>query len=358
MTLSAFLSTLRRPVALVVAASAALLSVVFVPSALAADAPTAVPTVTVAPTTVSPDGTTTITVTGTGFDPAAVTATRPPLAGSSGGVYVGLGVFAPAWRPSEGAAASARPTVAVKWAVLADDAAKLGGPSDSVIVLGADGSFQTTFDVTKAEVDALEGAPADGVLGVYTYPGGGAVNASFETATPITFASAPAVVKGPGVLTWKVLSSFVDYVTGPIANGSVTLGDGAAASKAGYRFGQTGTKVGPKGLGITTYAGSVRFTGHDGALDITLSTPVVKIVSAKKATLSVLTGGKRVVIANLKLAKAKHTTTKKAITYKSVPATLSKGGVAVFGGNYPAGTKLDPVTFGIAKKAGAAHPKA
>ncbi|MBK9558955.1 MAG: hypothetical protein IPO44_05120 [Candidatus Microthrix sp.] len=49
-----------------------------------------------------------MTVTGTGFDPAAHQGTRPPFAGQNSGVYVVFGTFDQPWAPSEGAPGSAR----------------------------------------------------------------------------------------------------------------------------------------------------------------------------------------------------------------------------------------------------------
>lgn len=159
------------------------------------------PTVSVSDTDVLPDGRHEVTVTGEGFDPTGVIATRPPLAGRSGGVYVAFGKYADVWRPSAGAPSSARKNVDVRWAVLAADMATVGGAPAGAVELTPAGTFSTTLVLDKAAADA---AAAAGNYGIYTYPGGGASNAAYETATPVTFtpapvtpAAAPAPAPGP-----------------------------------------------------------------------------------------------------------------------------------------------------------------
>ncbi len=150
----------------------------------------AVPQVSVSDTSVSASGQTTVTVSGTGFDPQSSIATgRSPIPGKPGGVYVAFGKFAESWKPSAGAARGSRPAVGseTKWAVLAEDITAVGGPSAGAITLNPDGSFTAQIVLDKAAADTAAAALESGNYGVYTYPGGGAVTPSFETYTPITF---------------------------------------------------------------------------------------------------------------------------------------------------------------------------
>ena len=142
--------------------------------------------------------TATVTVTGSGFDPAAVTGARPPLAGKPAGAYVVFGKFAEVWQPSAGAASAARPGVSAgnggtRWAVPADSVATVGGAAAGAVELGVDGSFTATLTVSKAAADAAAAGKvgAEGRYGIYTYPGSGAVAAAYETFTPVTFTSTP-----------------------------------------------------------------------------------------------------------------------------------------------------------------------
>ncbi|GAA1704680.1 hypothetical protein GCM10009808_23310 [Microbacterium sediminicola] len=133
-----------------------------------------------------------VTVTGTGFlaNPSATTATRPPLAGSFGGVYVVFGTFAENWQPSTGG--SGRTVLASKWVVDAADVDTIGGAAAGAVAINPDGSFEVQIEVASGAVDK------DGSYGIYTYAAGGAVYAPFETATPVTIVeSAPSVSTQP-----------------------------------------------------------------------------------------------------------------------------------------------------------------
>jgi hypothetical protein len=158
----------------------------------------ATPTVTVSKTSgIDPAGET-ITVTGAGFFPngTATNGIRPPLMGSFSGSYVTFGRYADVWKPSAGVGGTARNNSVTKWALPASSMAGVGGANAGAIELGADGTFEATITVKKD----YTGAPATGNYGIYTYPGGGAAYAAFETYTPITFAAvAPAAPAAPTV---------------------------------------------------------------------------------------------------------------------------------------------------------------
>lgn len=164
----------------------------FAPSAAQA-ADTAAPTVTVSKVTFAPDESATVTVTGSGFDPSAATGIRPPFLGQPGGAYVILGYFADDWRPSAGAPSSAREVITQKWALPAGQFEAL--VSGGAFELRADGSFETTIDVSKAQLDEARtnNPDLDGNFGIYTYAGSGAKVASYETYTPISFVPAAPV---------------------------------------------------------------------------------------------------------------------------------------------------------------------
>ncbi|KSW18289.1 hypothetical protein ATM99_17615 [Cellulomonas sp. B6] len=179
-----------------------------------------------------PEGSTTVTVRGTGFDPAANvnTAGRPPVAaGAPSGVYVTFGRFADVWRPSAGAGSSARPVTSQKWAIPEPSYTQVGTDyptqAPNLVVLGADGSFTAELTVTRA-------AAATGTYGVYVYAAGGAAaNAAHELFVPVLFdgdlevdvtvPEAP-VEPEPGAFTWTVAG-----------DGAVSLGT-AVAGEAGF----------------------------------------------------------------------------------------------------------------------------
>ncbi|MFI9488512.1 HtaA domain-containing protein [Promicromonospora sp. NPDC052451] len=203
------------------------------------------PTVTLsAASDLDPEGET-VTVTGSGFDPAANvnTSGRPPVAANAPtGVYVVFGAFGDPWRPSQGAASAARTVLDQKWAlpepsysqVLADFPTVAG----QLVLLAPDGTF-------TAELDAAPSDTATGTYGVYTYAAGGApANAAQELGVPVTFAApggnpggsddidlevtvpeddgGPGGPGDPGAFTWTV-------VGGP---GAVSLGTAEAGAGA------------------------------------------------------------------------------------------------------------------------------
>lgn len=141
-------------------------------------------------------------------------------------------------------------------------------------------------------------------------------------------------------------------MTGPIASGAITVSSGAGASGGSYRFGQSSTTADlPDPDGTTRYRGSVRFTGHHGELDLALSDPAIR-VSGSSGVLSIAaTGHGRLDLVTLDLAEGRRSTGDGAVTYTGVPTQLTKAGAAVFSYNgnafYPAGTRLDPVSFTI-----------
>ncbi|KQZ09436.1 hypothetical protein ASD23_14450 [Agromyces sp. Root1464] len=137
-----------------------------------------VPTVTVSKTAGLDAAGEKVVVKGTGFVPnaPATNGARPPLAGKFAGAYVVFGSFAENWKPSGGAASSARVVDSQKWVVDAADAAAIGGAAAGAVAIGADGSFEV--ELTARE---FEKALAGGNYGVYTYAGSGAKVPAFET---------------------------------------------------------------------------------------------------------------------------------------------------------------------------------
>jgi len=310
-----------------------------------------------------PDGAE-ITITGTDY----ATEFHPSYSPDSrAGVYLQVGYIDASWRPSESAASATRSTAFT---------AAIGDHVDEVTDRGtyvqwqdngdgtADFSWTVTIDEATLETKAREGA----TLAVFTVGAGGVVQAVNELAVPIAFATATTPGGGEpgdgeepgdgstppvttptqaGSLSWGIKSSFRDYVTGPIAAGSVTV-SGVSTSGGAYVFPQSTSLVDQAtGNGSVSYTGSVRFVGHGGVLDIKVADPIVTITSPSTATLSVLGYSGRIVIANLALAAGSRSESGGAVTYAGVPATLTVAGAGLFQGNYPAGTALDAVTFTI-----------
>ncbi|GAA3036403.1 HtaA domain-containing protein [Microbacterium dextranolyticum] len=174
------------------------------------------------------------------------------------------------------------------------------------------------------------------------------------TPTTPTVPTAPPVETVPGgSLRWAISSSFAGYVTGSIAHGQIAVGGGATRSGGLFQFGQatTGGYDAASGTGTIDYAGSVRFTGHGGVLDVTISNPQVRITSPTSATLSVTSGGGSVPFATLDLGAASRSSAGGAVTYTDAPATLTSAGRDQVLAGFS--TALDPVTFTIGAVAAA-----
>lgn len=181
-----------------------------------------------------------------------------------------------------------------------------------------------------------------------------------STSSPVTVTvtAKPSVPTTAGALTWGVKESFRSYIQGPVAGGGATATNGASVVDGVFRFGQAdgGTWTAASGRGTVAYAGTVRFTGHAGALDLTLANPVVEVTGPGAGRLLVdarstgLDGStfdrKGVAVATLALG-APTTSADGSVTYTDAAATLTADGSLAFVGFYPAGTALDPVTFTV-----------
>ncbi|MFE5290613.1 HtaA domain-containing protein [Isoptericola sp. NPDC056618] len=225
-----------------------------------------------------PATTGTLTVTGSGFDPAANMATRPPITtGQPTGVYVVFGKFAQDWRPSDGVASSARTVVSQKWALPEPSYSQLKASNpnvaDQLVLLKEDGTFSADLQVKTDD--------ADGVYGVYTYAAGGAAaNAAQELAVPVAFTPAGGdgenvdvevtvpegdgggpVEPEPGEFTWTIASG------GAVSLGTATQGDAAfTASGDLRRVTVTDTRAGSPAWSLTGtvtdfFAGNRSFSG-------------------------------------------------------------------------------------------------
>ncbi|MFJ2299133.1 HtaA domain-containing protein [Oerskovia paurometabola] len=154
-------------------------------------------------------------------------------------------------------------------------------------------------------------------------------------------------------LSWGVSDPFRAYIAGPIAKGSVST-SGVKDNGSSYTWsGGKGSFNTDLGKGRTSFAGSVKFTGHDGILDLQISNPRVQ-VDGGSGTLIVdvvssdMQGNKStskgVAFASLNLS-GKKSTSGSTITWTGASATLTAAGAKAFAGFYEPGTALAPVTF-------------
>lgn len=161
-------------------------------------------------------------------------------------------------------------------------------------------------------------------------------------------------------LTWGFKESFRAYVSGMIANGDWTTSGNASYTTPLFTWSSGTGGRSPEGPGELDFTGGIRFTGHDGLLDSSISNPTVRFTGPDAATLVVDYAGTsmddamagnqnrqefdRVPFVDLDLAKAVVTTDGDLVTLSDIPATFTADGNAAFS-NYEAGTAFDPVTL-------------
>lgn len=139
-------------------------------------------------TNLDPNATTTVTITGTGFDPAGELGNRPPLSGLPTGVYLAYGATADVWRPSEGAGGSAREVAFQRWPLpqvsydFAMTSPLFNSSRDQVVLMDENGNFTAELEITLKDFDNPN-------IGIYAYGAGGPIKASQEVFIPVTFAA-------------------------------------------------------------------------------------------------------------------------------------------------------------------------
>lgn len=311
-----------------------------------------------------------VTVTGSGFIPSdAIAGNRPPLAGKPGGLYIAAGKYREAWRPSEGAPSAARANLkahnasalfedGLRWAVLKDDMATVGGYIAGAAELKPDGTFVVGLTFTKAQLDAL-GDSSHVNYGIYTYPGGGASNAAWETYTPITFTAAPGPEPEPEP---EPVPSYVTTITKLVTAGDTRYGTAArATATVTTRNGApvTSGKVELSGLGSTLVA---TVTGGKASFTLPANTAVgthtltatytgegLNLVSTSTTRLTV---GKANVSA--KVSVSKKPTSKKTgtatVTITGAGGATAPGGTAYVKFTKGKSSKTVKVTLGNGKK--------
>ncbi|KYJ97182.1 HtaA domain-containing protein [Microbacterium sp. CH1] len=150
-------------------------------------------------------------------------------------------------------------------------------------------------------------------------------------------------------LHWGYKESFRTYIEG-IARGGWTLTDVAYEYPAFVWSNGTGSLDDAAGSGLVTYGGSITFTGHDGALNTTLSNARVELTGDTGYLVFDVTGttqaGEAVAQEGVRLAEfalADAAVVDGALTLDAVPTTLTAAGASAFG-TYEAGEELDPVS--------------
>ncbi|GAB3120435.1 HtaA domain-containing protein [Streptomyces calidiresistens] len=151
------------------------------------------------------------------------------------------------------------------------------------------------------------------------------------------------------IVDWGVRRTFREFVTGPIAEGAWSTGDGALDGGALFRFpdgrGELDAEAGTARAGFT---GTLHFTGTD--LDLRLAEPVVEIADGTgtlSAEVTVADGEPRT-LPVVTFEASELTAEDDLVLLSEVPTVLTGEGAEIFGGLYAPGTEMDPITVALA----------
>lgn len=172
-------------------------------------------------------------------------------------------------------------------------------------------------------------------------------------ATSSTVAAASAThVASNAQLTWSLKDSFIRYVTGAFAGGSVEVTGGPSFNGSTFSWqGAEGEFTGANGT--ISYPGTIHVTAHKGQLDITYAN-LKLVVNGNQGTLVADVKSKGyngspdvdatgVSFATVDLSGV--TFSNGTVSATDAPVTLTADGAAAFAGFYKAGETLSPLTF-------------
>ncbi|MFC9330980.1 HtaA domain-containing protein [Kitasatospora sp. NPDC057015] len=189
--------------------------------------------------------------------------------------------------------------------------------------------------------------------------------------TPAGESPAPAPARTEftgGSLDWGVRRTFRDYVTGSIAKGGWEVSGGAADGGAFFRWTPAKGGYDPVTGALTAaFAGGVHFTGMKTAdgygLDLVLANAAVTVADGHGRLTADVSG--RTPDGAVQQAPGVELATFEAGVLKpeggllkavELPLKLSESGAKAFGGLYPAGADMDPLSFAVALDPAAVLP--
>jgi|GEM_PF-1282605 len=152
------------------------------------------------------------------------------------------------------------------------------------------------------------------------------------------------------VISWGVKESLRSYISGTIANGEWAVSDGATYETPNFGW-TTGAGQLDAGEGTIAFEGSLRFMGHDGILDTTLSGLEIVFDASTTATLvfdvsGTTQEGLPVNAQNVDFATidvSDIVVENGSALLADAPVTLTEAGSEAFG-TYPPDAEFDPIT--------------
>lgn len=178
-----------------------------------------------------------------------------------------------------------------------------------------------------------------------------AADAAEATSSTVAAASATHTASN-AKLTWSLKDSFIRYVTGAFAGGSVEVTGGPSFNGSTFSWeGAEGEFTGANGT--ISYPGTIHFTAHKGELDITYAN-LKLVINGNQGTLVADVKSKGyngspdvdatgVSFATVDLAGV--TFSNGTVSATNAPVTLTAEGADAFAGFYKAGEVLSPLSF-------------
>ncbi|MDN4596684.1 HtaA domain-containing protein [Leifsonia virtsii] len=146
---------------------------------------------------------------------------------------------------------------------------------------------------------------------------------------------------------WSVKDSFLQYIRG-MHDGDISWRDGAAVTDAGQFYFPLTQVRGVDGTTELGFRGEVRFTAHRGLLSVSIKDPVIRITH-DRAELAVRVGDAEEHIAELDLPA--RIIDNDVAMWLDARSKLAGSGPEMFGGTYPDGEPLAPLTIRIPEAA-------
>ncbi|MCS4491452.1 HtaA domain-containing protein [Corynebacterium sp. ES2715-CONJ3] len=158
---------------------------------------------------------------------------------------------------------------------------------------------------------------------------------------------------------WGIKKSFQSYITGSIAKGSWSLA-GVRYTDGQFIFSGRSGAIDPQArTGTIAFNGGVKFTGHQGVLNLQLTNPEIQFTGSTGQLVAAVTSSDtsgtvsnygRVVVANLQFDSLDLSDSS---ANGAARVTLTAAGARAFAGFYEPGIDLDPLTFSATLKPGA-----
>ncbi|WP_010203559.1 HtaA domain-containing protein [Salinibacterium sp. PAMC 21357] len=204
----------------------------------------------------------------------------------------------------------------------------------NVCVLGPAALIVTALAIALTPMTSNAAVPTDAV------PNAVVPNAAEGTTCQVTDAA----------ITWGVKESLRSYISGTIANGEWAVSDGAIYETPNFSWSEGAGEL-VDGSGALAFDGSIRFMGHDGILDTTLSGLELRFNGSTTAQLVFDVSGttqdgtpvdeNAVDFATIDTSGIAVAAGKATLT--AAPVSLTEAGSDAFG-TYPAGEEFDPIT--------------